>query len=193
IPFYDQGTMQLYTSYVSIAGRNHVHDPNSSVAETNPVNTSPSTHTRVSSSRLSIDNIDSETTPPEPTVFLSSENPMTPWNSNGNGMSKAYDEITITATNTSDEYNTTIVINGIEYENGVKFDKLGTHNCMILYEDKYNYNINFKVFNFEILKDYNYSPINFEYSPKVKYNPQYDITIKYGFTDSEKELIKNRE
>src|SRR5699024_9237196 len=138
IPFYDQGTMQLYTSYVSIAGRNHVHDPNSSVAETNPVNTSPSTHTRVSSSRLSIDNIDSETTPPEPTVFLSSENPMTPWNSNGNGMSKAYDEITITATNTSDEYNTTIVINGIEYENGVKFDKLGTHNCMILYEDKYN-------------------------------------------------------
>ena len=188
VPIFDPGEMRSVVSRIDIDKRDHIHDTHDpTTSQNDPFNNSVSDHHVTTGDTIITDKIDRDSIPEVPLVRLTSENPMNPFYPDpvGEDTSVAYDSITINVINESSEYDTELLIDGIKYDSGVKFDKSGFHSCIVIFKDKYNYNFNYTKFDFNILKDSSFSPIKFSYTPEDKYNPSYDVTIQYAFKTSE--------
>src|SRR5699024_7762618 len=188
IPIYDKGVARMITAHVDDDKRDHLHDPEKT-GDADPFNSSPLGHKLKPETESSVGMVDNTSVPTKPTIRLSATHPSDKFYPDGRSKSVAFGDITITATNGSSDYNISILVDGKYYPNGTKFTKMGTHSAIVIYEDKFNYNINTTSVIFQVTGPEMYSPISIDRYPLEKYKPSYTFTPKFSFTIEEEENI----
>ena len=192
IPVFVKGSAIIDKYLVNINNRNVVYSHDGRNSTINVISTTSNNYKKVESQNVDLSTIDN-TIPSVPLVTVSSITPLTPFSANGSTDCVAKNTITFNVTNINNLYTTKILIDGNVWANNTPYTTTGEHTFLAIFTDNHNYTLNYKKINFEVVKDYLFSPPIIDYSPKSGFSSNYTIDISYNNLTQEDGMVFTNE